>query len=514
MGLSDALLSQLGAFVASHTGLYFPETRRKDLERGLYSVAKEFGFDNAEACARWLISSTLTKDRIEVLSSHLTVGETYFFRDRKYFDALAGDVLSELVEARRKAGKYLRIWSAGCCTGEEPYSLAILLRRLIPDMEDWNITILATDINPAFLKKAETGLYGEWSFRDTPKWVREGYFRRTKGKRYELLPEIRNKVTFAYHNLGENSYPSLLTNTNAMDLILCRNVLMYLTPDHHKYVVRKFRQCLIEKGWMIVGPSEATDALFPGFASVNFQDVKFYKKGARDQGPGSMDRGIEPSVIHQEATISSAWPPPKSGGRDQDVQASIILRQALSPADVKLSPAAADGLAAQASATLYDEAFSLYEKGNYSGAEERLTPLLSQGRDEGKAAALLARIAANQGRLTDALSLCERAVSADRCDPSNYYLLATILQEQERLPEASAELRKALYLDQDFVLAHFMLGTLALRQGNKGEAEKHFRNARELLDRQRPEDLISSAEGMTAGRLMAMMRSGFIEETA
>jgi chemotaxis protein methyltransferase CheR len=162
----------------------------------------------------------------------------------------------------------------------------------------------------------------------------------------------------------------------------------------------------------------------------------------------------------------------------------------------------------------YEEALVLYEKGDYTEATEKLLPLLSEGRHEAKAAALLARTVANQGRLSEALVLCERAVAADRCDPGNYYLLATILHEQGRLQDAASELRKALYLDQDFLLAHLLLGNLALRQGNRKESRRHFRNAHTLLSRQHPEEVIAGAEGLTAGRLMEIIRSTDFEDVA
>ena len=120
---------------------------------------------------------------------------------KEYFAFLEEKVLPELIELRRTTGKYLRIWSAGCCTGEEPYSLAILLDKILGDTKDWNITILATDINPIFLRKASAGIYGKWSFRDTPEWVRERYFTKTKENHFELLPKIRKRVSFTCHNL-------------------------------------------------------------------------------------------------------------------------------------------------------------------------------------------------------------------------------------------------------------------------------------------------------------------------
>ncbi|HUF80183.1 MAG TPA: CheR family methyltransferase, partial [Burkholderiales bacterium] len=182
--LPDALLAGVSEFVAQRIGLHFPPERWRDIERAIEAAAREFGLPDAESCARALLCAPLTHAQVEVLASHLTVGETYFFRDKNSFAALEEHILPELLRARRGSEQRLRIWCAGCCTGEEPYSVAMVLDRLIPDPEAWNLTILATDINPRFLRKAAEGIYGEWSFRGTPEWVRERYFTRRRDGRY------------------------------------------------------------------------------------------------------------------------------------------------------------------------------------------------------------------------------------------------------------------------------------------------------------------------------------------
>src|SRR5262245_56326354 len=165
--IPDSLWPQVSAAIASRMGLHFPDERRNDLERALADAAVELGFENARSCARWLLSSQVTKPQLDTLASHLTVRETYFFRDPRAFEALATQVLPELIEKRRGHEQRLRLWSAACSTGEEAYSLAILLRQVLPDWENWRISVLGTDINRHSLRKAMRGVYGDWSFRDT-----------------------------------------------------------------------------------------------------------------------------------------------------------------------------------------------------------------------------------------------------------------------------------------------------------------------------------------------------------
>ncbi|MEJ0098284.1 MAG: CheR family methyltransferase [Pseudomonadota bacterium] len=134
---------RLSALIAESTGLNFPPDRYADLQRGLQSAAVELGFADSEFTA-WLLSAQATRRQMQVIVGHLTIGETYFFRERRVFEILATQVVPELLERRRHERK-LRIWSAACCTGEEPYSLSILLQQCVPDLGGWHATVLGTD---------------------------------------------------------------------------------------------------------------------------------------------------------------------------------------------------------------------------------------------------------------------------------------------------------------------------------------------------------------------------------
>ncbi len=495
--IADALLAGLSEFVAGKMGLYFTKERLHDLERGLGSAAKEFGFESKETCARWLMSSPLTREQVEILAGHLTVGETYFFRDKKSFETLEWEVLTRLIDSRRGSGRYLRIWSAGCATGEEPYSIAILLGKMIPDPENWNIFLLATDINPRFLGKAAKGVYSEWSFRDTPSWVRERYFRKTKGSRFDILRHIKEMVTFEYHNLAEDAYPSLVSNTNAMDVILCRNVLMYFSPGMQRKVIQNLYRCLVDSGWLIVSPSEISGSLFPEFAAVNFPGATFFRKEMKncparetlvpveDQFRAAFDARVEPPEY-----AGALQPEIDFSGKAQEVTAETGEKR-----EVELLT------------DRYEEALVFYERGCYDEAAAKIELLLSENQSDSKSMALLAMTYANQGRLSGALEWSEKAVSLDKTNPDRHYLLATILQEQGKIGEAVTSLKRSLYLDQDFALAHFVLGNLMRRQGRGKEADKCFKNALSLLNRRGREEILAASEGLTAGRLIEIINS-------
>ena len=165
------LLASFGEFIAERMALHFPPSRSGDLETMALSASKEMGYADPEAFMAGLLSSPLSIERMEILACHLTVGESYFWREPQAFEALEGRILPSLIRSREGGERRLRIWCAGCSTGEEAYSIAIALRRAIPAIGDWKVRIIATDINSRALKKARAGIYGEWSFRNAPPWV-------------------------------------------------------------------------------------------------------------------------------------------------------------------------------------------------------------------------------------------------------------------------------------------------------------------------------------------------------
>ena len=472
----DAQWLRVSKLIAEHIGLHFPHERLADLQRGLAGAADELGFDDVAACADWLLSAPLTRTQLQVLANHLTIGETYFFRDKKTFDVLASRVLPELIHARRGREQRLRLWSAGCCSGEEAYSLAILLHQLLPDLADWHVTILATDINARFIRKAVAGSYGEWSFRDAPIGFKEGYFSRTDDGHYAIRPEIKKLVTFEHVNLVEDVYPSLATNTNAMDVIFCRNVLMYFTPEQTRKVIGNLHHALMEGGWLAVSPSEASQALFMQFVTLNCPGVILYQKG---------DAGRRANHVPW-APPATASPPP---------EATYAPPEAPPAPPPEMPPLVESGPAPRAVAA------SLYEQGRYGEAAETLLDSFA-GRAPGPdALSLLARALANQGRLADALAWCDRWIAADKTDAAGHYLRAVVLLEHGHQSDARGSLQRALYLEPNFVLAHFALGSLARSRDKHDEADKHFANTLDLLGRLQPYDVLPESDGLTAGRL-------------
>ena len=495
----ESLWSRLSDSLGAQMGLHFSEARRGDLERGIAAAAPAFGMASAEACARWLLSAPLTRNQIEILAGRLTVGETYFFRDKRSFEILEERIIPELLRARAASERRLRIWSAGCCTGEEPYSIAILLARMIPDLRDWNISILATDIHPSFLHKASLGVYGDWSFRDTPPGVKERFFKKTRDGRFEIDDHIKRLVDFAYLNLAEDSYPSVENGTNAMDVVFCRNVLMYFDLAHARKILHKLGRALLEGGWLFVSPVEVPQVALPQLLPVRFPGAIVHRK---ENDPPSGQRMPAAAYLYPPAVPERPIPPSNFHVEEQPAPALPEQR-----GEIGVVPGPQRQQAEAPAQTPYQQAAAWYAQGRYAEAGQEIRGILSRTPNDLAAMALLARIYANQGRLAEASEWCEKALAADKLNAGCWYLLATIHQEQGLADDAAAALRRALYLDQNNALVHFALGNLLRRQGKGKDAARHFRNALSILSAYRDAQVLTESDGITAGRLAEIIRS-------
>ena len=490
-GCDQELLREMSGFIARHMGLHFPEDRFADLARGLGTAGRELGFQCPQTFCHWLRTQEPSTRQLETLAGHLTVGETYFLRDPASFELLENELLPALVADRTRAGGNLRLWSAGCSSGEEAYSLAIACARTMPALSNWRVSILATDINPKALAKAEAGVYSEWSFRGAPTWLRERFFTPGPDKKLAVSSRIKKLVQFGYLNLVADKYPSLHNRTNGMDVIFCRNVLMYLTPEHQRRVVEGLHASLVEGGCLLVNPAEASHALFPMFEMENTGGVILFRKDGRSSISASRREYGTPRPVEAVPDFVSvaAFLP---GGPDiPDIP------------DIPVVPAEAPVTAQPATATTPAPAPT---PASAPSAELPAESTRAEGVPEPGDLLARARSHANEGRLEEALAACQRALAASPTDLTARFLYATICHELDRIDEAVAGLGRVLYLDQDFVLAHHALGGLYRRLGKERESRRHLAIALELLATKSKDEIVPESDGMTCGRLQESAR--------
>ncbi len=479
---SSENLGRFKTLIETRTGLMFNGHREHALLKGLHTAAQRTEVIDQEGYYEHLESQNTTSIVWDDLIGELTIGETYFFRNASHFDALEHDLIPRLL-ARHQRNRRLRIWSAGCSTGEEAYSLAILLHRMLPDIANWNIHILATDINRSALRRARLASYRQWSFREGAPEIQKRYFNQVEDT-YELIQPIRDVVTFAYLNLAENSYPSLTTNTNAMDLILCRNVAIYLPESVNRVIAGRFYRSLSPEGWLIMGASETNIDVFRQFKSVNIKGATLYQKSATT---GTVIRPVKLQHIESQ-------PIP-------NLPAIVPPSQAIELASPPTPPAI------NTETDCFQNGLSMMKHKRYEEAQNYFLACIKNSPANAVAYYQIARLQANTGYLTNALTWLKQALQRDSLMVEAQYTMAMIYQERGEVDQAISQFKKTLYLNPNFVLAHFGLAGLYQRMGRTQLAERHRSQASRLAMQLPQDDELPASDGMTAGQLLKMMQA-------
>lgn len=485
LGFGDYL--RFSKLLLERCGLYFPENRRSELE---YRVRLAFA---ASTCAdldefyELLQNSNSASVEMDILINAITISETHFFRDAAQFNALYTQVLPRIID-RKRSQRTLRIWSAGCASGEEPYSIAMLLREMLPDIDDWSITILGTDINTASLDRARQASYGTWAFREERAvHMRAKYFKQN-GNRYDLSPEIRRMVTFNKLNLVESVYPSYETNTMSMDLLICRNVTIYFSEMVTRWVVDRFYDSLVDGGWLVVGHSEPSIDIYRRFRTRNYPDTILYQRMPETgvlRWPSAMTMQTTPVYIPPFPTEHTAPKP--------------------TPARLPLTVTeAAPIIPAQPAVTKEKVVEQVQDLLEYGRSEEAITLLLDLAKEMPKDASineLLGQAYANLGSWREAKIWCVRAIELDKLALDAYYTLSLVFQHENDLDKAIEAMKKVVYIDRNYILGHYGLANLYRDSGLIPNAQKSLDNALRLLVNLPAEESIPGSRGLTAGRL-------------
>lgn len=449
--LSDPLYQRLKARVIERTGMAFYAERDDDLARIL---GERFTAVGVRDCGRYL---EMLSDRAELdeLVAELTIGETYFFRYREQFDALRDMVLPDAIE-RNRGSRRLRIWSAGCATGPEPYSVAILLKHSFGQaLDGWDVTIFGTDINQKFLARAREGVYDDWAFRATPEAVRNTCFQRA-GRQWRIAPEYQAWVRFHYHNLVDDAFPSMAYDIRDLDIILCRNVVIYFTTATFRQIIGSFRESLVEGGWLMVGHSELNTELFKSFRTVEAPGAVLYQKSALPDhrlAPALLALPPEPPVLAEigrsEAAPAAPAPPPE-------------------PPSTEVPPLPVPE----------------------AGAETPLADL---------------HHLADQGIWLEVGRLARKLLADEPLDPMLHVYNGLALEHAGSLAGAIEAMRRAVYLDRALALAHYHLGRLLREYGDGAGSLRSFRNALRLVKGLDPEAVVPGSGEMAVAELTELL---------
>lgn len=273
--LEEDVFRLIRDFVRDHCGIYFDDDSRYLLEKRLSRRIRIHHFSNFREYYRHLLYHRNREEELAAIIDNITVNETYFFREKNQLKAFSEEILPELRETN-KDRKRLRIWSAGCSTGEEPYTTAMLIleKRLF---HGWNIEVFGSDINQRVLRAARSGIYGKNSFRAIEPYFLGKYFSEDKGL-FRISDGVKQYVNFSHLNLLD---PFKVKLVGTMDIIFCRNVLIYFDRPSKKKVIEMFYERLVEGGYLLLGHAESLINLSTAFDLKHLKHDMVYQKPAK-----------------------------------------------------------------------------------------------------------------------------------------------------------------------------------------------------------------------------------------
>lgn len=447
----------------------------------------------------------------------LTTGESYFFRDSGQFFLLKNIIFPELIAEQRQVWEKkqqdkptLRIWSAGCSTGEEPYSLAILLTELIPDWKNWHLHILGTDINIASIQKAQAGLYGTWSFRTVDEGKKTSYFHLEKSG-WKIEKHIKNLVTFKTGNLVQDKFPDSTGNLFNMDLIICRNVFVYFEPQAIAQVLQKFYQTLKPGGYLVTAHAELYGQDLGLFSSKVFPQSVIYQRPKEpnwenENSPSKIEPSDERSNQCTNILTSSHFHPHPIHG--EFYHNSRIKTHVVKPINLTNYPglsestalscwpnfsAISDPLTGQtetpqsakdlSSQLNIEELNKLFDNHRYPEVIKVAKQMISLHPNNYEVYYIMAKTCANLGNYSEAENYCYQAIEFNYSWVDPYYLLAEIAEERGDIETAKAMFKKIIYLSPASIYAYLQIADLYEKEGNYIRAKKMRKNVVFILEK-------------------------------
>jgi chemotaxis protein methyltransferase CheR len=494
--ISDDELKLFQEFLVNQSGLHFDQRNLKILERGLMHRMRALGAENYRVYFSYLSTHRETRQELKKLLGLLTIGETFFFRYLAHFEALNERVIPEIIE-RNRGSRTLRIWSAGCSTGEEPYSLAILLRDQFPALTDWDVTILATDINKRSLSRARDGLFSGRALRLAEPRLVEKYFQRSVGG-FRLDDRIREMVRFTYLNLQTGNYPDGENGTADIDLLFCRNVMIYFRLATTRSIVERFSRCLNPGGYFFLGHAETLINISDAFQRLQHNGGFYYRLKPPHcvVAPGESEA---PALSAQRSLTSH--PQPAAADESRPLPAAIDTN-----GETPLPPQAESAAPPPDLAVLLCEADLDFDRENFKTASQKYATILAIDPDHVGALIGQGFICANRGEYDAALESCRRALQLDDLRADAYFLRGLIHDLCGESAEAIGEYRKALLLDMAFVMPHYNLSKIFWRLGKLEDARRQLNNAVRLLEKTPHETLIPLSGGLSRAVFLEVCR--------
>ena len=449
---------RIASVIEEITGISFPPNRRASAETVMRKVMSKLGMTNPVSLE---IGVSRRGQVLEALLDDLTIGESYFFREPAQFRFLAEELLPKW-STEWQTGRKLKVWSAGCAAGQEPYSIAIMLRDA-----GWRhqCTILGTDISEARIEVARKASFSKWSLRTLPPETTDRWFDR-RGGVFQLLPDIRAEVDFSTLNLLDTAPRPEIQN---QDVIFCRNVLIYFELPAIITIAERLLQSLAPDGWLFLGASDPHLAELTACEVVVLPGCTGYRRTSATQSTYALRNAPLTLIIPDESLER--------------------------PAELDDLPDAPPEMLPQQATEHFAPT-----------APQQPMPRETVETDAPAQAIAQARALANEGRLKEAGEICGAALDKFPGQPQLHLIAAVLHGEAGRWSESERAAKRALYLDRSLVLAHVALGDAVARNGNVAGARMSFENAAALLTTSGSAEMPDAGD-MSTARLTDIVRA-------
>lgn len=424
--MNNPLPEELLAKIRDFSGLRVVQYDHEKLHLWLDGRIKDLGLKNSMDYLSYLVnSSDLSEDR-QMLSDLLTTGETFFMRDPGQMELIQREILPKIISKNRYSKK-IKLWAPACSSGEEVYSLIILLEKVLPNADGWDIEIIGSDINPNFIERAKLAEYGNWAFRECGQDFKKKYFERI-GDSWKLINRIKSRARFIVFDLVNGKLPDAKNHLIDVDLIVCRNLFIYMSLEAINKITDKLSACLAPSGVLITAHGELHAYRQSGLSVKIYPESLVYIRQEQQNMPQPMPFELSQII--------------------QPVESAHINRQAKNPVIPTV-------------------------------VELKLIPGLL------KAAWRLA----DQAKFDDALAIYREILARDPMLAELHYLHAIIAMEKGDIESAKEDLRKTLYLDPNYILAYLNLITIQIQENKLELAAKSCIQALRALE-SLPADLV------------------------
>jgi chemotaxis protein methyltransferase CheR len=488
-------LDRFRAAIVQQIGLQFDEAKSPFLREVLQRRLTRLGCASASYLDK--LAFNPPRDELAALARELTVNETYFFRHNDQFRALAEVALPDRMRVRGSS-KSLRLMSAGCASGEEAYSLAIVAKQTVADTS-WNVAIRAIDLNPAVLEKAAQAHYSSWALREAPADFQRKWFR-AESRQMVLDETVRSAVEFNLGNLASDD--PALWQPALYDVIFCRNVLMYFAPNQMRAAIARIATSLTPGGYLFLGHAETLRGVSDDFHLCHTHDTFYYQRKERLGEGRRQDIHFKMAASPAEApapALTTAWV-------DTIRQASERVASLVAIAKVPEAPQSSHERIWKLAPAL-----DLLRHERFGEALDYVRSGPPEADDDPDVLLVKAMLLAHSGLLVDAKQACERLLEIDELNAGAHYILALCCEHAGERKGAMEHDRVAAHLDPGFAMPRLHCGLLARHAGDREGARRELQQALVLLKREDVARLLLFGGGFTRDALITICQSAVAE---